>query len=235
MGLSNKSSNSKDNQEVSDTVRWFNGTYGILTTSNGADIELVGGYDKNNPEDVSMLKSMLESWWDIKTREDADETIECLKKLEMHNQSLLDEYNEYGLGLYSREELEKEIVNLDEEDQSYLLMMYDAVENYGENAIAAWDLIRAMQLTGQGYVVGFYTYEEAMEMSYETAKQLQSIYGSWEEMVEGYFDGLQYWSEEDPNDVNSDLYKRRYIYEQLKTQYNSPYKIPWNLEFEKDW
>ena len=55
-------------EAVPDTILWINATYGIITTVNGGDLEVVGGIDSNNVFDVASLKKGLESSWDITTK-----------------------------------------------------------------------------------------------------------------------------------------------------------------------
>ena len=54
-------------------------------------------------------------------------------------------------------------------------------------------------------------------------------------MAEGYVNGYLYWKGDDPEDEDSGSYLIRQIYEQLKADENSPYHLPWDLEFQKDW
>lgn len=222
-------------ETISDTMRWFNATYGIVTTRNGGDLNLISGFDKDNPRDVLIIKNSLKQSWGITTKEEAEDTINWLINEGGDNQSLLGEYNEYSLGEYTREELVEAIADMDKADQVYLLGVYDAVQAYGENAIVAWDLSRAMQLLSWSYMTGLYTFEEAMETSYQVAQRLQTTYNSWDDMMKSYFYGFQYWNEDDPEDESSESYKRKQIYLQLKTQENSPYSIAWDMGFKKEW
>lgn len=222
-------------QGVSDTVLWFNGTYGILTARQGGDINLVGGYNKKDKLQLINLQESVESSWGITNREEAEETIAWLTGGEGHNYYFLEEYKSHCLDEYTREEVIELTKDLSKEDQAYFLCLYDAVETYGENAILAWDLERAIQLLGMCYLLDLYTYEEAMDQSLEIAERLQSIYTSWDDMMESYFYGFQYWNEDNPEDKSSEYYKRRKLYEELKAQEDSPYNLPWNLEFQKDW
>lgn len=220
--------------DVSDSIRWMNATYGIVTNLNGGDLNLVGGFTQDDITSVLSLKKGLKEWWDISTREEADDTITWLIDEGGHNANLLEEYNKYGLGDYSREELVASVSDLDEANQIYLLGIYDAVQDYGENAILAWDLSRAMQLLGWYYVTGMYTYEETMDKTYEIAQKLQTTYTSWDDMMGSYFYGFQYWNEDNPQDTASDSYNRKQIYEALKMEKNSPYNLPWDLQLQKE-
>lgn len=222
-------------EAIPDTILWINATYGIITTVNGGDLEVVGGIDSNNVFDVASLKKGLESSWDITTKEDADQMITWLMEEGGHNQSLLEEYAYYGFDEYTRDELVEAISEEPKEDQTYFLGLYDAVQDYGNQAIVAWDLSRALQLLSWYYVTDLYTYEEAMDKSLEVAKKLQATYTSWDDMMKSYFYGFQYWNEDDPEDSTSQSYTRRKIYETLKVQEGSPYALEWNTALVKEW
>lgn len=220
---------------VSSTIQWMNGTYGIITKMNNGDLDLVGGFDSNNILDVAFLKKLLESSWDITTKEEADEAIIRLIDEGGNNKDLLEEYAYYGLGEYTREELVEAISEEPKEDQAYFLGIYDAVQEYGDQAITAWDLSRAMQLLSWYYVAGLYSYEETMDKSLEVANKLQATYPSWDDMMKSYFYGFQYWNEDDPEDSTSQSYIRRKLYEELKGQGESPYLLDWNMNLVKEW
>ena len=141
------------------------------------------------------------------------------------------------MGDLTREELE-EILDYGEftaEDRAYYQVVYEAYNQFGENAIAGWDLSRAMQMCAWYYLAGYYTYEEAMDASLEIATRLQSTFGSWDEMMQSYLYGFQYWAEDDMENPDSDSYERREIYNTLKEMPNGPFSVDWNLTFQKDW
>lgn len=225
-----------EEQSISDTILWFNGIYGIITTRNGGDISLFGGYDMNEAGLSDMVKQGLKESWDVTDRKSADETLQWLLE-EGHNAEVVETYKENGLTDFTREELVTELSDSSykEEERVYYLGLFDAVEAYGDNAILAWDLSRAMQLSSWYYLAGYYTYEEALDSCLEIATRLQSTYTSWDEMIQSYFYGFQYWNEDDMNDPSSESYARIEIYNNLKEEANSPYSLDWNLELKKDW
>lgn len=221
---------------VSKTILWFNGTYAILSSLNGRNLKLVGGYSKHATNIVQDIREMLEKWWGITNRQEAEDMITALTgEKGYHNRSLLNEYYNQDLDEYTRAELEEKIATMSAEDKAHYLVMYDAVNKYGDNAILSWDLTRSMNLLGWYYLAGYYSYAEAMNQSLEIAKRLQHTYNSWEELAEGYLNGYLYWRGDDPNDKTSATYKIRAVYNRLKKKRNSPYKLPWNLELKKSW
>lgn len=222
---------------LSDTLRWFNAAYAIITTRNGGNLNHIGGYETKNLLNVQMIKSGLKESWEVTDRTTADDTLNWLLEQGGHNAVLLEEYKESSLSEYTREELIEVLSDSSytDNDRAYYLGLYDAVANYGDNAILAWDLSRAMQLSAWYYLADYYTYEEAMDKSLAIAKRLQEAYGSWDEMTDSYLYGFQYWNGDDMSDENSESYARYQIYQELVEQTDSPYSVDWNYELQKEW
>ena len=102
-------------------------------------------------------------------------------------------------------------------------------ENKGkEGDIGAWDYSRAMSLLSSGYVCAYISKQEALDRSLEIAKVIQSAYTSWDDFMNSYLKGYEYWSSHTPKG-------RWQIYENLRKQKNSLYNIPWNLELKREW
>lgn len=97
-----------------------------------------------------------------------------------------------------------------------------------EDAIAGWDYCRAMSLLGYYYLAGYYTEEEALDQSLEVAKTIQNTFDSWDSLMDSYFEGYEYWSEEDSSE-------RREIYEGIKAESDSPFNLNWGMTLEKSW
>ncbi len=220
---------------ISDTLRWFNATYAIITTKNGANINLVGGLEEGD-EAKTRMQSGLEESWGVTDHASAEENLKWLLE-EGHNIQLIEDYTEMEFGDLTRDEL-NEILDYGDftaEDRAYYLVVYDAYAQFGDKAIVGWDLSRAMQMCAWYYLAGYYTYEEAMDASMEIATRLQSTFTSWDEMIQSYLYGFQYWAEDDIEDPSSDSYERKEIYETLKNMENSPFGLDWNMTFEKNW
>ena len=115
-----------------------------------------------------------------------------------------------------------------EEEGVEIAEWYNLYEEQGENAIAAWDYSRAMSLLGYYFLAGYYTEAEALDKSLEVATTIQGAGGSWDEFMEGYFKGYEWWSAESSDE-------RRALYEELKAADDNPYAIDWNLSLEKSW
>lgn len=221
--------------DVPETIRWFNGAYGILLTLNGGNINLVGGYEANDLMGETM-KQVLERDWGVTSTAEADDMVEWLVT-EGHNKEAMDYLTEWGTDSLSREEL-KQLMSEEgfaSDEAAVMLAAYDAKAAYGENGISAWDKSRAMSILAYGYLAGYYTYEEAMDKSLEIGQQIQTAFGSWDDFMNSYFMGYTYWSAEDPENPSSQAAERKKLYEDLKEKTSSPYKLDWNLTLEKSW
>lgn len=229
----------EDTKTYPETVRWFTSTYAILTLRNGADLFVPGG---GTPDEVfypAVLKGVLARDWNVTDRRSAQDEITWLEN-GGHNQSLLQYYNEHNLGQYKTDadlnaSWDSGSGEISTAEAMRQMCAYMAYKTYGDNAIAAWDLSRALMLLGDYYVVGYYTYEEAMDKSLEIGRKLQAMYSSWDDFVQSYMYGYGYWSKSDPTDPSSEFTYRASLYQYLKSMENGPYQIDWNLELKKEW
>lgn len=220
---------------LADTLRWFNASNAILMQLNGGELDIVAGFEPSVFIEGTM-RGLLEQSWDVTDRASLDETVEWLLT-EGHNEGAVDYLAELVTDDMSREELAlyMEEGGFTADEQGGVLALYDAKALYGDQAIKGWDLSRAMSIYGWGYLAGYYTYEEAMDKSLETAKMIQGIFHSWDDFTNSYLLGYAYWSDSDLDDTSSDAYSRKQVYEEIKTQDNSPFDVDWNLSFQKEW
>lgn len=222
----------------SDTVKWFNATYAILTTANEADVNEIGGYKKNSVNEV-LVQAVLEDSWGVTDRATADETLDWIltdghRITFQDDMASLEELGFFELTDSDAKEVFVEMGFTDDEAACYVAAM-ETYRQGGEHAIDAWDYCRALQLLSWYYLAGYYTESEAMDKSLEIAKELQNLYISWDELAESYLKGYNYWSEDDPEDPNSATAARRQVYETLRDGENSPYSLAWNTTLEKTW
>ena len=222
-----------EKEGLSDTLRWFNACYAVIIEQNGGNVELAAGFEANSFY-KELLASVLERDWGITDRKSLEESVHGLMS-DGHNQSALDELAQTGADMMNRDDLvtAMEKSGFAAEDKISLLAAYDAKAAYGEHAIAGWDVSRVMQLIGWGYLAGYYTYEEAMDESMETAQAIQQMFGSWEDFLNSYLYGYSYWCGEDLADTSSRAYGRLQIYKELKAA--GVYDVDWELDFTRDW
>ncbi len=221
-----------DEVELTDTVRWFNTSCALLTEMNRWDYNFFGGA-KNTQENQKQAQKILDQWWGVTDRESADSTLDWVLK-EGHRGNfvnIMQTLENDGMGdlaLEGRPAFLAEQYSLDEKNSQLYAQWYGMYEEYGAGAIDGWDCCRAMSLPGYYYLAGYYTKEEALDKSLEIAGMVQSEYGSWDELMDSYLRGYEFWSEE-----SSD--KRREVYEKMKKKSKSPYELEFAMELEKTW
>ena len=218
--------------EVSDTERWITASYAVLTEINGWDYTYFPGSTISEIDKMIQQESLKQSWG-VEDRESADETLEWVIE-EGHRTEFADDMKyleECGLGEIPAEERVAALLavfELTEEEAVTYVREYEIYENYGEHAIDAWDYCRALNLMSFYHVAGYYEKEEALDKSLEIAKELQAKYTSWDELMESYLCGYEYWAEESSEE-------RRAIYEELKGRENNPYAVEYNTVLENTW
>lgn len=218
--------------EMTDTIRWFDATYAILTKANNCNVELFGGLAANE-ENAEAAKIMLEDSWDVTDRASADETMDWIlteghRTTYKANMKDLEDAGIQSVEAGARKDFILENYQVTEDEAQTMADLYGIYEQYGEYSIDAWDYCRALSLAAFYYHAGYYTEQEALDKSMEIAQMLQPLYTSWDEAMDSYIHGYEYWSEESGDE-------RRGIYEELKAEENSLYNIDWNLTFEKTW
>lgn len=218
--------------EITDTIRWINGTYAVLTQLNGWSYNLYGGLPQNEMN-AQICQNSLEEWWSVTDRESAVENLNWILE-EGHRAeyvSLMQQLEEEGITEAAPEEYESYLTqnyDMTSEEVQLYAQMYRYYKEFGPNAIDAWDYSRAMSLLGTYYLAGYYTEQEALDKSMEVAAAIQPLFTSWDEYMASYLRGYEYWAEEDSAE-------RLAVYEELKGFEDSPYKLDWNLTLEKSW
>ena len=218
--------------EVTDTIRWMNASYAVLTDVNGWDYNRFGGLPANE-ESEAIAKGLLEQWWDVTDRASADENLEWILT-EGHRAVFMEDIwslEEAGIGTVEAEEREaflQTVFGLDEADAGFYSDMYEMYLECGDTAIDGWDYCRALNLMGYYYIAGYYTEQEALDTSLEIALTVQPTFDSWDELIESYMRGYVYWAEESADD-------RRAVYEDLQTRSDNPYEVDYHTVLEKTW
>lgn len=224
----NADADSSSSYDTDDVTLWVNGTYAVLTYLNGWDYMIYAGMEYNEIYE-SIYQQSLEEWWGVEDRESADETLDWVLN-EGHREdfvSEMEELTEIGLGDIDAEERAdyflEEYTELTIDEVEYLAQMYNYYEEYGPEAIDGWDYSRAVYLPSMYYLAGFYTEDEAKEKSLEIAKIIQDEFTSWDDFMDSYLRGYEYWNETDSEE-------RRAAYEEIKADPNGPFSLDWNLD-----
>lgn len=216
--------------EMTDTVRWFNAAYAVLTEINNWDYSVFGGMPVNSTSQ-QVVASLLEEWWDVTDRETADETLDWILS-EGHRTGFAEDavYLD-GLGMgeaTDRKEFMLTYFDVDEDEAERNVLYYEFYEQYGTGAIDGWDYARALNLLSYYYVAGYYTQTEALDASLAIAETVQAEFESWDEFMASYMRGYEYWAEESSEE-------RQGIYEELKGRGDNPYAVDFKTELTKTW
>lgn len=228
----------EDSIKRSDTIKWITASQAILIEVYNGNVRTFGGFQKNEAN-IGGIQYLLKETWGVTDRLTADQKLHSLVT-QGHRADYIEEMEVLKQLKYfdvSRKQAENHLVSLglsESEAHAYVAVM-NAYESQGEHAIDAWDYTRALNLVGWYYIAEYYTKEEALDKALELAQELQSLYGSWDEMMESYFTGHTFWSVEDPDDPFTESFERRQIYKDLKSRKNNPYSIDWNTKLEKTW
>ena len=221
-----------------DTVLWFNATYAPLTYSNGMDWRLPGGLEETY-FNGRLTQTILERDWDVVDSESAVETIDWLRE-EGHRKTYRkyqDELEQLGMLDLDVDVFLDTLVNAEMEGYLYRYVIVYSMYQAGldEDVMAAWDLCRINQLCGDYYLCGYMTYEEAMDVSLENSLLLQEKYSSWEELMDSYILGYQFWQSDPCLTDDSPTLERYHYYELLLEMEDGPYSLDWNMELKKEW
>lgn len=220
----------------SDTVKWITDTYAILTIQNGADTDLVGGYLPTKEHAEGMREGLFKNW-DITDRESSDEAIQSL--YQRGHRARFREFAEkssiFTLEPDEFEALLEEIPDAPPELRYIYENTREAYRLYGDNAILAWDYCRIIYLYCSGYIAGYYTYGEALDLSLPIALELQGIYSSWGEMYRDYMAGFHFWSPGDAADPSTENHSRTQIMLNLEAATGESALLPWDAKLAADW
>lgn len=218
--------------EITDTVRWFNASYAILTEINGGDYNRFAGFAANDNM-ATVEQQSLSEWWEVTDRASADETLDWILT-EGHRTGFAEDMKYLdgeGMGDVAadgRKEFLLGLLDITEEEAESYAGAYALYEEFGENAIDGWDYCRAMNLLSFYYLAGYYTETEALDKSLEIAQTIQPLFTSWDDLIASYLRGYQYWAEESSAE-------RQAIYDDIKTRDDNPYAVDYNLTLEKTW
>lgn len=219
--------------EMTDTLRWFNAAYAVLIDLNGRDFNLFGGIPANDDSKTIMQAGLVDSWG-VEDRASADENIDWILS-EGHRVDFAENMKaleDAGVTADTSTEdlaaLLKDEYDFEDETANSFARAFGVYTEHGADAIAAWDYSRAMYLLSAYYHAGYYTEQEALDKSLKVAQTIQSMYESWDDFMDSYLWGYDYWAEEESTE-------RREIYNKLKAQSDSPFRFDFKMNLEKTW
>lgn len=218
--------------EITDTIRWFNASYAILTELNGLDYNRFGGLPANE-ESKELEQQSLAEWWDVTDRASADENLEWIltegqRIAFAESGQILEDIGLVDVPEEERTAFVMENFGVSSDEANIYLSDYEIYAQYGKDAINGWDYCRAMNLMSFYYLAGYYSEQEALDKSLEIAQTIQPLFESWDEFMDSYLRGYEYWAEESSDE-------RRAIYEDLKTREDNPFQLDFKTELIKTW
>ena len=218
--------------ELTDTIRWFNASYAVLTDLNGWDYNRFAGLAVND-DVMAMEQKSLEEWWSVTDRATADSTLDWIlteghRATFAEDMAYLEEAGIRDIAPQERSAFLLDQFEMTEDEAQNYAEMFGFYEQYGPDAIAGWDYCRAMNLMSFYYLAGYYTEQEALDTSLEIARTMQPLFESWDDLMSSYMRGYEYWAEESADE-------RRALYEDLKTRQDNPYSVDFKMQLEKTW
>ena len=94
---------------------------------------------------------------------------------------------------------------------------------------AAWDLCRACQILGMGYVGGYIERQEMVRESVEIGRIMQKHFHSWEELYDSYMKGYSEWRKDAGEDAEKDIQSRKDLCQKLRNMPDGPCTVEWNM------
>lgn len=99
----------------------------------------------------------------------------------------------------------------------------------GDIQTGAWDLCRACQILGMGYVGGYIERQEMVAESMKVSRIMQRYYHSWQELYDSYLYGFKKWRLKGGGDCTKEVAERETICKRLLALPDGPCSLPWNL------
>lgn len=210
-----------------DTYAWLNAAASIPIKMNDGDFSGFTGYPSGNTT-KEMAEDRL-SDEGLGTKELLDERIDWLKA-EGYRSDLKREREKITSVKpdMTQEESDKYI----EENSPapiYYKAIVNAYRNHAENSIVAYDYGLIIEYASYAYHAGIYTEQEAYDICIDAAKEIQSVYDSWEDFIADYVYGVQFFYDEDTvEDPDSLGYEKMQAYEKVKND-DSVYQVDFKL------
>lgn len=210
----------KKNLVKTETQRWMNTAGAILIAANGGNLAFFGGFPINASK-KQRARDLLENSWGIV---DKGSCVGILTELVEHGmresyEKEMQDLKSKGIFEMNNQQLARLQASVSKSKATQDCSLVWSIEGYrlhGKNALLGWDVARAAFNIAQGYQAGYMTLEEALSLGARAGKLAQGYFSCWEDLVESYLLGHQYWSDSDLGDPKSPTAQRRKLYEDLK-------------------
>ena len=112
-----------------------------------------------------------------------------------------------------------------EQEAAYMLPYTKILlDKWQEKGIRAFDRFVVIQMVDAGYVAGFLTEREAIQLTSVYAEVLQHEFGNWDNAVENYLDGFAWNAKIDVREKDTVYVKMKKRYEEMKSADASPFQ-----------
>ena len=218
---------------------WLNVAGGVLSAANGADTQRLMLHLAGNPGTKlrrMTLRRTLKNAWDITDHDTAVEEMSELLTMGMRMQfHVMMEIQEQRavLGADSGPDRSQRGGEKDlpvPEESGLQARLLSAWRRQGPNALLGWDLGRLACNAQYCYLAGYLSREELDALGMVAYDIAQENCSGWEELMESYMLGFQFWCGEDEDIPGSKGAERRAAYEKLRAEQPSIFQmIPWSL------
>ena len=221
--------------EKSSTVQWFTDTYSLYTVFNGMQLGEIGGVDPEDPNQTDGIKTMLKDGWSITDRDSAISGSNRLLEQghRMKYRKMAKQLKKEGLLDLSEDAYMEKIP--DKDNAIRYRAIYEAYHRFGDKGIDAWDYAREIKLLAHCYAAGYITLDECLDQSLPAAEQIQSEYGSWNEMFESYMYGYEFWCGKDNTQNQKDIEDYQHDFSIVTRKGMLALMPDYKMTLKKDW
>lgn len=117
------------------------------------------------------------------------------------------------------------------EQVNFMVAMYEEGTDCEKEDIekGAWDLCRACQILGMGFVGGYIDRQEMMTESVRVGRVMQKYYHSWNELYDSYIKGYREWRLTAGGDAQKAVADREALCNSLLNMADGPCLVDWNI------
>ncbi|MET3108030.1 hypothetical protein AAKU67_004232 [Oxalobacteraceae bacterium GrIS 2.11] len=164
----------------------------ILGAQSRMHPDMLGGW-ATTTTNAELVKPGLERWWGIHNRDELLSEIRHLERfghraeferLGQMNEALNNSEYKKALSLFAFNDL----FNI--ERNTFVKQHYVQLK---QKSLLAFDLVRVVNLSRQGYLANYISEEEAWSHIMMAADRLQRTYNSWHDLSDNYLLGRQFW------------------------------------------
>jgi len=168
----------------------------ILTEHNGMRHDMLGGWPRDGQKQKE-YKAVLAKIWGINNRTDL---LKILEQLE--DRGTREEFQQLGKldQALTADEYQAKLIQLGVSNykaQQQLIFAHRWHKQLGSQSLISFDLVRVINLSRRGYLVGYLNADEAWQHIFKASKLLQKTYPSWEELAYNYTRGRIFWNDDE--------------------------------------